>query len=112
MRLRSPFRVSQPDLEQPERDHFAPIRDLYEPYDGRQAWWTAHLPLETPGCAVHHEKALRTCLPPAIKIVMLLEAAMLRYCGAMTPAVKLYHRRGIPLDLRRGDPGQGAGLGL
>ena len=31
---------------------------------------------------------LRTCLPPAIKIIMLLEAAMLRYCGIMAPNVE------------------------
>ena len=43
MRLRWPFGVSQPDLEQPERDLLAPVRDLYEPYDEHQAWWTAHL---------------------------------------------------------------------
>ena len=46
MRLRWPFGVSQPDLEQPERDLLAPVRDLYEPYDGHQAWWTAHLLLD------------------------------------------------------------------
>ena len=76
---------------------------------------------QTPGCAVHREKAVqrsrkgvrricagvraprarahqrrprhhapndRTCLPPAIKIIMLLEAAMLRYCGIMAPNVE------------------------
>ena len=31
---------------------------------------------------------LRTCLPPAIKLFMLLEAAMLRYCGIMAPNVE------------------------
>ena len=46
MRLRWPFGVSQPDLEQPERDLLAPVRDLYEPCDGHQAWWTAHLLLD------------------------------------------------------------------
>ena len=73
---------------------------------------------QTPGCAVHREKAvqrslkvsaaspstcgllvpgringdlditLRTCLPPAIKLFMLLEAAMLRYCGIMATIVE------------------------
>ena len=46
MRLRWPFGVSQPDLEQPERDLLAPVRDLYEPCDVHQAWWTAHLLLD------------------------------------------------------------------
>ena len=46
MRLRWPFGVSQPDLEQPERDLLAPVRDLYELCDGHQAWWTAHLLLD------------------------------------------------------------------
>ena len=31
---------------------------------------------------------LRTCLPPAIKLFMLLEAAMLRYCGIMATIVE------------------------
>ena len=112
MRLRWPFGVSQPDLEQPERDLFAPVRDLYEPCDGHQAWWTAHLLLDgarrpvvpstvrrlysdrgrvsgasAPACGRlvpgringDLDITLRTCLPPAIKISMLLEAAMLRY---------------------------------
>ena len=121
MRLRWLFGVSQPDLEQPERDLLAPVRDLYEPCDGHQAWWTAHLLLDgarrpvvpstvrrpfsdrgrvsgasAPACGRlvpgringDLDITLRTCLPPAIKIIMLLEAAMLRYCGIMAPNVE------------------------
>ena len=73
---------------------------------------------QAPGCAVHREKAIQrsrkgvrricagvraprarahqrrprhhalTCLPPAIKIIMSLEAAMLRYCGIMATIVE------------------------
>ena len=121
MRLRWLFGVSQPDLEQPERDLLAPVRDLYEPCDVHQAWWTAHLLLDgarrpvvpstvrrpfsdrgrvsgasAPACGRlvpgringDLDITLRTCLPPAIKLFMLLEAAMLRYCGIMAPNVE------------------------
>ena len=46
MRLRSSFRVSQPDLEQPERDLLAPVRDLDDLCVVRQAWWTGNLLLD------------------------------------------------------------------
>ena len=118
---RSPFGVSRPNLEQPERDLLAPVRDLYEPYDEPQAWWTAHLLLDgasrpavpstvrrpfsdrgrvcgasAPACGRlvpgringDLDITLRTCLPPAIKLFMLLEAAMLRYCGIMATIVE------------------------
>ena len=121
MRLRSSFGVPRPDLEQPERDLLAPVRDLDDLCVVRQAWWTVRLPLDgarrpyaaatvrrpfsdrgrmsgasAPACGRlvpgringDLDITLRTCLPPAIKIIMLLEAAMLRYCGIMAPNVE------------------------
>ena len=121
MRLRWPFGVSQPDLEQPERDLLAPVRDLYEPCGVQQAWWTAHLRLDVarrpvvpstvgrpysdrgrvsgasaPVCGRlvpgrindNLDITVRTCVPPAIKLFMSLEAAMLRYCGIMATIVE------------------------
>ena len=122
MRLRSPFGVSQPDHEQPERDLLAPVRDLDDLCVVRQAWWTVRLLLDgdhmqrpprkgrtaiaegrvprapPPTCGLlvlgringDLDITLRTCLPPAIKLFMLLEAeaAMLRYCGIMAPNVE------------------------
>ena len=46
MRLRSSFGVSRPDLEQPERDLLAPVRDLEDLCVVRQAWWTVRLLLD------------------------------------------------------------------
>ena len=46
MRLRSSFGVSRPDLEQPERDLLAPVRDLDDLCVVHQTWWTVRLLLD------------------------------------------------------------------
>ena len=86
MRLRWPFGVSQPDLEQPERDLLAPVRGSLRalrrapgPVDGAPASGRR----QTPGCAVHREKAVQRSLKGVRRIC----------AGVRAPRARAHQRR-------------------